>query len=79
MNAMCSIEAEESLTNLLEKVIKGERIQITRHGVPVALLIPVEAFDQEEIRDTINRIKAFRHGRTLGDLSIGDMIQEGRK
>ena len=33
-------EAKTNLSKLLEKVSKGERVIITRHGIPAAELIP---------------------------------------
>lgn len=33
-------EAKTNLSKLLEKVAKGERVIITRHGIPAAELIP---------------------------------------
>ena len=33
-------EAKTHLPRLLERVSRGERITITRHGVPVAELVP---------------------------------------
>lgn len=33
-------EAKTNLSKLLEKVAKGERVVITRHGIPAAELIP---------------------------------------
>ena len=34
-------EAKTHLPRLLERVANGERITITKHGVPIAILIPV--------------------------------------
>ena len=33
-------EAKTNLSKLLEKVAKGERVVITRHGIPAAELVP---------------------------------------
>src|SRR5437867_1303249 len=40
MKTVGSYEAKTHLPQLLGQVAKGERITITRHGVPVALLVP---------------------------------------
>jgi len=40
MDKVGAYEAKTHLPELLERVIKGERITITRHGVPVAVLQP---------------------------------------
>src|ERR1700719_1163578 len=40
MATVGSFEAKTHLSALLDRVAKGERITITKHGVPVAVLIP---------------------------------------
>jgi len=37
-----AFEAKTCLSALLDRVSRGEKITITRHGVPAAMLIPVE-------------------------------------
>ena len=35
-------EAKKRFSELLERVSRGEKITITRHGAPTAVLVPVE-------------------------------------
>jgi len=35
-----AFDAKTHLSALLDRVAKGERITITRHGVPAAMLVP---------------------------------------
>ena len=72
-------EAKSRFPALLKKVLKGEYFIITRHGVPVAKLSPVEKRSKEQIKQSIELIKEFRKGRKLGKLCIKDMIEEGRR
>jgi hypothetical protein len=46
--------------------------------VPVAVLAPVEPASTQSPKEVIASIKALREGRSLGDLSIRDLIAEGR-
>ena len=46
-----SFDAKTHLTALLERVIKGETIQITRRGVPVAKLVPVQAAKTHDAKE----------------------------
>jgi len=71
-------EAQISLTQLLERVSQGERITITKHGVPVAVIGPAELNRKREIRDAIESIKRIGARNTLGELTIREMIEEGR-
>ena len=36
-----SYEAKTHLPALLKRVGRGERIRITKHGVPIAMLVPI--------------------------------------
>ncbi len=42
METVGAYEAKTHLPQLLERVTKGERITITKHGVPVAVLQPCD-------------------------------------
>ncbi len=70
-------EAKTNLSRLLERVEGGERITLTRHGRPVAMLVPVE--EKRPPEDVVRDLKEFRRGRSLGDLSVRDMVEEGRR
>ncbi|HEB77056.1 MAG TPA: type II toxin-antitoxin system prevent-host-death family antitoxin [Methylothermaceae bacterium] len=72
-------EAKTHLSRLLERVEKGERFIITKHGQPVAELKPVGERDPERIRRALEDLKAFQKSHRLDGLSIRAMIEEGRK
>jgi prevent-host-death family protein len=71
-------EAKTHLSELLERVSKGERIVITKHGTPVAVLAPVSDRDLRPTPEVISDLRDFRKGHTLGDHSLKEMIEEGR-
>ena len=73
-------EAKTHFSELLEKVAAGEEITITRHGLPVARLVPVnKKATLAERREAIERIKTLSQGRRLRGLRIRDLINEGRR
>jgi prevent-host-death family protein len=77
-----SYEAKTHLPALLDRVAKGERITITKHGVPVAVLVPPPATEKPDVRAAIDEMRRFRqeHGPKLGkDLTIKELINEGRR
>ena len=78
MESVGSYEAKTYLPALLERVAKGEEIVITKHGVPIARLVPVEQERRRSVRAVIEELKKFRIGHTLGS-SVRDMIDEGRR
>lgn len=79
MESVGSFEAKTHLSALLERVGKGERITITKHGVPVAMLVPVEETEKRQVDDVIKELLAFGKGRSLNGLTIREMIEEGRR
>ena len=72
-------QAKTHLPRLLERVAKGERITITRHGVPIAELVPVDGKDKSVRRRVIEELKVFGKGRRLGKTTIRQLIEEGRR
>lgn len=74
-----SYQAKTHLPRLLKRVARGERITITRHGVPIAMLVPVEHRLKLDIRTAIEEMKKFRSGHKLGKLTIRKMVEEGRR
>ena len=79
MKTVGAYEAKTHLSKLLDRVIKGERITITKHGVPVAILQPAEAARKEDPKKIIEEIRMFRENHRLEGLSLHDMINEGRR
>jgi prevent-host-death family protein len=72
-------QAKTHLPKLLERVMKGDRITITKHGVPIAVLQPFEPDKHIDIRSVILDILKFREKNKLSGLSIREMIEEGRR
>ncbi len=73
-------EAKTHLSELLDKVEAGAEITITKHGAPVAKLVPVkrEVCPQERAA-AIDRIQKLAGGLSLRGLKIKDLISEGRR
>lgn len=70
-------EAKTNLSRLLERVERGERITLTRHGRPVAMLVPVE--EKRPAEDVVRELREFRRGRRLGDVGARELVEEGRR
>jgi prevent-host-death family protein len=80
METVGSFEAKTHLPQLLERAAKGEEFTITKHGKPVARLVPpLAAKSAPDVRRAVEAMKQFRKGRTLGGLSFREMIDEGRR
>jgi prevent-host-death family protein len=77
-----AFEAKTHLAQLLDEVASGERITITRHGVPVALLVPAEGDARPDVEDLIRGWRSYQEANdvTLGPgLTIRDLIEDGRR
>lgn len=79
MESVGAYEAKTHLPKLLERVLKGERITITKHGVPVAVLQPPDPTKKVDTRSVIAELRKFRDKHSLGGISMRDMIEEGRR
>lgn len=77
-----SYEAKTHLPQLLDRVEHGETIVITRHGKPVAKLVPATAEKaRPDVRQAVAAMLAVRdqHGPKLKGLSVRKLIEEGRR
>lgn len=81
MATVGAFEAKTKLSELLDMVERGEEVTITRHGEPVAKLVPVRGdAERARVEALIEEIKETRKGLTLGGgISIKELIEEGRR
>jgi prevent-host-death family protein len=80
MPTIVAFDAKTHHSTVLDRVARGERITITRHGVPAAMLVPVD--DQgpkvtpEEI---VEGMGALRQSVQPDTMSVREMIKVGRR
>ncbi len=79
MPTIGAYQAKTQFSKLIERITRGERIIITRHGIPVAVLSPIEPDSPRPVEEVIEDMKTFRQGHRLGGLSLREMIEEGRE
>jgi prevent-host-death family protein len=72
-------EAKTHLSDLVERARRGERITITKRGVPAAMLVPVEPQAEMTVSEAIDRLLELRKSVSLGGLTIQQLRDEGRK
>jgi prevent-host-death family protein len=63
----------------MKRVSKGETIQITRRGVPIAKIVPADTGEKEEPAQVVRDIRELRKGATLGKTTIRELINEGHQ
>jgi prevent-host-death family protein len=77
MRTVGAFEAKTHLSSLLERVERGEEVVITRHGKPIARLVPAEKM--ERVSAAIAELKELAEEQTLGGLSWKELRDEGRR
>jgi len=80
MASIGAFEAKTHLSDLLDRVARGEKITITRHGVPAALLVPVEEKEAKLAHgEIVEGMRALRKRVKRGKMSVREMVKEGRR
>ncbi len=81
MKVIGAYEAKTHLPRLLDEVAQGTTVTITKHGVPVARLIPPEPVRRPDPRTAVEGLRRYRKEQniSLGGLTLREMIEEGRR
>jgi prevent-host-death family protein len=74
-----AFDAKTHLSELLERVRQGERITITRRGVPVAVLVPPADEARRGVEAAIAELTALRERTREGSETIRQLRDEGRR
>jgi len=75
-----TFEAKTHLSALLDRVAKGERITITKHGIPAAMLVPVDESQRTlSHAEIVEGMRVLRRRVKAGKMSVREMIHEGRR
>lgn len=71
-------QAKTHLPKLLKRVSKGEKITITRHGLPIAYVVPAKT-KSRNTEEVIRELKTFRQKHSLNGLQLKQLIEQGRR
>lgn len=74
-----AFEAKTHLSELLDRVERGEELVITRRGRPVARLVPANDARQRNSAEAVKRLRALRQGATLGGIDWRELRDAGRR
>jgi len=80
MREIQATEAKAHLPQLLDDVERGETVIITRHGRPIARIVPEAHRRREAIDQAIEGIKALR--QRTGKITVAELLSarhEGHK
>ena len=80
METVGAFEAKTHLAALLDRVSTGEKITITRHGVPAAMLVPIGGTERKLThKEIVEGMRALRKRVKPGKMSVREMVAEGRR
>ena len=79
METIGAYEAKTHLAQLLERVARGEHLIITRHGKPVAQLIPVTGDRQRAQQAAARIVERRRHLKKAPLAELIATIHEGHR
>jgi prevent-host-death family protein len=80
MRQIQASEAKTKFLQLLDDVERGDTLIITRHGKPIARIVPETELRQAEIREAMEGIRALRP--RFGRITLKELLSardEGRK
>lgn len=72
-------EAKTHLPRLVAQVSKGEQYTITKHGVPVAMLVPVSYPRTMDLKMVIQRMRQLHSDLGIKGLTAKQAREMGRK
>ncbi len=72
-------EAKARLSELIDGVIAGRKVTITRYGKPVARLVPADARPPRSRRALVEDIRRFRATIKFGRLNLRALFEQGRR
>ena len=72
-------EAKAKLSELIERVNRGEEFVITRHDAEIARLIPAHRPGRGNVGEAIARMRAGRQERRASTVELRQWREEGRR
>jgi prevent-host-death family protein len=74
-----AFEAKTQLSKLLERVRQGDRVVITKRGVPVAVLVPPGEIDRGHVTEVARKLRELRERTRKRPGSVRALRNEGRR
>lgn len=79
MDERISIDDDDRLEALVDRAARGEQIVLTRDGAAVGKIVATPKRNRADALAAVEEMTRLRRGITLGDISIRDLVTEGRK
>jgi len=79
MQTIGAFDAKTHFSSLLAQVEKGEHVIITKHGYPIAKLIPATTASNARKHLALKKLQNFSDSQTLGSIDWKTLRDEGRQ
>lgn len=79
MQTIGSYELKTHLSEVLDDVEHGQSVIVTRHGKPIARIIPEKSAAREQSRQAIESLLQFPRTKLPEGTTIRSLIEEGRR
>jgi prevent-host-death family protein len=79
MRSIGSYQLKTHLSEILNAVEHGQTVIVTRHGKPIARIMPNETAEQEQTHQVVEALKKFPRTRLPKGVSIRSLIEAGRR
>jgi prevent-host-death family protein len=74
-----AFDAKTRLSELLDQVEQGAEFTITKHGRPVARLMPLDPAQRADVAEAIASLRQARRGWRLDEPTRRELRDEGRR
>ena len=79
MSSVGVFQAKAKLSELLDQVERGAEVTITRHGHPVARLVPAKEAAEADRSQAAATMRTFRKSIKIGRIDLKAVIAAGRR
>jgi prevent-host-death family protein len=79
MRRVGSYELKTHLSEVLDAVEHGQVVIVTRHGKPIARILPTEAAQRNEVGRAVRALLTFPRTPLPKGVTIRGLIEEGRR
>lgn len=79
MQTIGSYELKTHLSEVLDAVAHGQTVVVTRHGKPIARIVPDDFALKDQAKQAADGLRNFSRTELPAGTTIRDLIDEGRR